>query len=83
MRGITYLCPFILLAPMKNRFLLAASLVMSLSLLSCKGAQKAGYSVRYTDHGATAPSPGQEPKYDTPSEGNGEAEPASEEEGKD
>jgi hypothetical protein len=68
---------------MKNRFLFAAALIFALCLLSCKGSKDAGYSVRYTDHGATAPSPGQEPKYDTPSEGNGEAEPASDGDGKD
>gem|GEM_PF-897763 len=68
---------------MKNRLLFAASLVFSLSLVSCKGSKDAGYSVRYTDHGATIPSPGQEPKYEKSTDQNGEADPASDKEGKD
>ena len=68
---------------MKNRFLLSAAVLLMLGFSACKGSKKAGYSVRYTDHGATAPSPGQEPIYDTPSEGNDSSSPARDEEGED
>jgi hypothetical protein len=57
---------------MKNRILFVSALFLVVGLFSCKGSKKAGYSVRYTDHGATVPSPGQEPKYEpTPDSGGG------------
>jgi hypothetical protein len=68
---------------MKNRFLLSAAVLLVLGFSACKGSKDAGYSVRYTDHGATAPSPGQEPKYDTPSEGNDSSSPDSDGDGVD
>jgi len=68
---------------MKNFFLFSLALAFSFSLISCKGSKEAGYSVRYTDHGATAPSPGQEKKYGPSTDQSGDVEPASDKEGKD
>lgn len=68
---------------MKNHFIISAVVLLMLGFSACKGSKNAGYSVRYTDHGATAPSPGQEPKYDTSSEDNGSAAPESDSESND